>query len=58
MGALVPFPTVKAQGAQAATRVPADSPAKVIILPVVQYLRSSATATATASAAGAARDPR
>ena len=51
MGALVPFPTVKAQqpsvtpqGRPAGLKGPSDTPAKVIILPVVQYVRPPAVA--------------
>lgn len=58
MGALVPFPTVKAQqpsvkpqGRPAGRKGPFDTPAKVIILPVVQYVRPPA-------AVGAAGEPR
>lgn len=60
MGALVPFPTVKAQqpsvklqGRPARPTAPSGTAAKVIILPVVQYVRP-----ATPAAASAAREPR
>lgn len=60
MGALVPFPTVKAQqpsvtpqGRPVSLKGLSDTPAKVIILPVVQYVRPPATA-----AVGAACEPR
>lgn len=60
MGALVPFPTVKAQqprvtpqGRPAALKGPSDTPAKVIILPVVQYVRPPAPA-----GVGVACEPR
>lgn len=49
MGALVPFPTVQAQGGPVGARPPSDTPAKVIILPVVQYVRPPAPTAVSAA---------
>lgn len=49
MGALVPFPTVQAQGGPVGARPPSDTPAKVIILPVVQYVRPPAPTVVSAA---------
>ncbi len=56
MGALVPFPTCRAHAQPAGGRVMPDSPAEVIILPVVQYVRPAPPPSVTV--AGATRDPR
>lgn len=56
MGALVPFPTVRAQGEAAGVRAPPEGSAKVLILPVVQYVRPATAALAPV--AGGVHDPR
>lgn len=56
MGALVPFPTLRPQGEAVGVRVPPEGSAKVIILPVVQYVRSGAATLAPGAVV--VHDPR
>lgn len=51
MGALVPFPTSRLQNEPAGVRMPSGGSAKVIILPVVQYVRPGEAASAAAASA-------
>lgn len=54
MGALVPFPKRRVERDIPPARVPSEGPAKIIILPVVQFVRVDTVPRATPSHGAAA----